>query len=80
MKTVFPDRSMPYNLRDIKVSTVSYGTETLSFRGPKTWALVPDGINHSKTLAEFKAKKRIWEPIGCICRLCKTYVANLGFI
>ena len=62
MITVFPDRSMPYNLRNIipfqstNVSTVSYGTETLFFRGPKTWALVPDGINHSKTLAVFKAK------------------------
>ena len=86
MKTVFPDRSMSYNLRNIipfqstNVSTVSHGTETLSFRDPKTWALVPDGIKHSKTLAEIKANIRIWEPIGCTCRLCKTYVANLGFL
>ena len=78
MKTIFPDRSMPYNLRNIipfqstNVSTVSYGTETLSFRGPETWALVPDGIKHSKTLAEFKARIRILVPIGCTCRLCKT--------
>ena len=86
MRTVFPERSMPYDLRNnnpfrsTNVSTVYYGTETLYFRGPKTWALVPEGIKFSKTLAEFKAKIKTWEPIGCTCRICKTYVANLGFI
>ena len=51
MKTIFPERSMPYNLWNnipFQSNTVYYGTETLSFRGPKTWALVPEGIKYSK--------------------------------
>ena len=36
--------------------TVYHGTETLSFRGPKTWALVPKKIKASKSITEFKAK------------------------
>ena len=59
MEAEIPERSMPYNLRNkipfqsTNVSTVTYGTETLSFSGPKTWALVPEGIKLSNTLAEF---------------------------
>ena len=86
MKSVFQDRAIPYNLRNINpfrtnnVHTVYNGTVTISFRGPKTCALVPKDIKFSESLIEFKAKIRNWEPIGCTCRLCITYVRNLGFI
>ncbi len=63
------------------VNTVYNGTETLSFfRGPKTWALVPEAINNATSLAEFKAKIKNWEPKGCECRLCKIYIQHVGFI
>ena len=86
MKSVFPDTSNPYNLRNkpefktSNVRTVSYGTETLTFRGPKTWLLVPNVIRNSESLSEFKAKIKQWKPEGCTCRICRIYVANLGFI
>ena len=86
LKSIFPQRTMPYNLRKTNpfeptnVCTVFHGTETISYRGPKTWTLVPDNIKYSKNLAEFKAKIRNWEPIGCTCRLCKVYVRSIGFI
>ena len=62
------------------VNTVYNGTETLSFRGPKTWELVPEYIKNATSLDEFKANIRNWEPNGCECRLCKVYIQNLGFI
>ena len=83
---MFPERSIPYNLRNknnfksSNVHTVYYGTETISYRGPKTWEFVPEDIRLSKTLGVFKMKIRQWEPKGCTCRLCKVYVVNLGFI
>ena len=86
MRTILPGQSIPYDLRkknifkSSNVHTVFYGTETISFRGPKTWELVPEDIKCSKTLAEFKNKIKNWEPKGCTCRLCKDYVVNLGFI
>ena len=86
MKNVFFDSTNPYNLRKMpefgisNVHTVHNGTETISFRGPKTWSLVPQEIKNSKSLIEFKNKIKYWKPVGCTCRLCKTYIYNLGFI
>ena len=37
MHSIFNEAQNTYNIR-----TVNYGTETLSFRGPKTWELLPD--------------------------------------
>ena len=86
VKSIFPEKKVPYNLRNknpfksTNVRTVFHGTETIRFRGPKVWELVPDEIKTSKTLIEFKNKIRVWEPVGCTCRLCKTFVHNLGFL
>ena len=86
MKEIFPERTIPYNLRNknpfqtFNVKTVYNGTETLSFRGPKTWELVPKVIKNATSLEEFKAKIKYWEPNGCECRLCKVQVHHLGFL
>ena len=86
MKSIFPIRELQYNLRNSNpfqqenVHTVLNGTETLSFRGPKIWSIVPEIIKNSKSLSEFKRKIRKWEPVGCTCRLCKTYIHHLGFV
>ena len=88
MKHVFPEREreIPYNLRNLNpfqstnVSTVFNGTETVAFRGPKIWAIVPEDIKNSGSLTRFKEKIKNWEPNGCTCRLCKLFVHNLGFI
>ena len=59
MKNLFYDSTNPYNLRNAlefstsNVHTVHNGTETISFRGPKTWSLVPQEIKNSKSLLEF---------------------------
>ena len=86
METVFPISTHDYDLRTnvpfqrSNVHTVNYGTETISFRGPKTWAIVPNEIKYSRNLVIFKAKIKTWMPIGCGCRLCKVYIPNYGFI
>ena len=63
-----------------KARTVNNGIETIRYRGPKTWNLVPKEIRESKSLGIFKSKIKEWKPIGCTCRLCKNYVPELGFI
>ena len=51
-----------YNLRSTyefklkNVKTVHYGTDSLSFVGPKIWELVPLEIKSSHSLEEFKKK------------------------
>ena len=86
MKHVFPVTTNPYNLRNnnpfisTNVHSVYNGTETISYRGPQTWALVPDNIKRSTSIKEFKRRIRNWKPEGCKCRICKIYIANVGFI
>ena len=86
LKSIISESNNPYDLRSENpfqtnnIRTVCYGTETISFRGPKTWALLPSEIKQSKSITEFKRKIKRWVPEGCTCRLCKVYIQNLGFL
>ena len=85
MNKVFPLKEslnyctrFPFKSRN--VHTVAYGTETLNYMGPKLWSLVPNELREVKSLTEFKRNIKLWKPDKCPCRICKTYVAGLGFI
>ena len=86
VKELFPLSTHAYNLRstyEFKIEntkTVYYGTESLSFLGPKIWELVPLEIKSSRSLEEFKKKIKPWIPEDCLCRLCKIYLHHTGFI
>ena len=62
------------------VRTVRYGTETISFLAPKIWEIVPIECKTSCSIQAFKCKIKQWIPIGCPCRLCKTYISQVGFL
>ena len=86
MKEIFHEQIPSYSLRTEKIwesrnyRTVYWGTESLNYRGPKTWQFVPPHIKKSSNLIEFEQKIRRWKFVGCTCRLCKTFVPELGFI
>ena len=86
LNEVFIERNFNYNLRGNnflsrrRVNSVRYGTKSVSFLGPKIWDILPNEIKNSETLHQFKAKIKSWIPIDCPCRLCKIYVAQVGFI
>ena len=63
-----------------RARTVNYGLETIRYRGPVTWNLLPNEIKSSETLESFKTKIVKWKPQGCTCRLCKVYIRNIGFL
>ena len=67
------------NFMTRNVKTVSYGTETLAHLGPIIWSIVPMDIKNF-SLSKFINKIRKWKPDKCPCRLCKTYIRNLGFV
>ena len=72
VKEIFQKRIVPYNLRSKnsfmsrQVNSVYHGTESLSFLGPKIWEQVPQEIKES--------------PSHCPCRLCRTYLPQIGFM
>ena len=59
VKELFPLSTHTYNLRSIyefkleNLKTVHYGTESLSFLGPRIWQLVPLETESSYSLEEF---------------------------
>ena len=83
---IFEHNRATYNLRNRnfnrsrKVNSVYNGTESLSYLGPKIWDLVPIEIKQSENLNIFKKKIKTWTCSECPCRLCKTFVPELGFI
>ena len=83
---VFEFIEKPYSLRTTlhfrsrKIRTTKYGKETPSYLGHKLWNLVPNEHKTIEPLADFKAKIKTWVPENCPCRLCKTYIHQMGFI
>ena len=85
MRLVFPTKAdvrypwenifQTYNIR-----TVTWGTEALSHFGPKIWSLLPLSLKKLPTLKQFKPAIRSWRPDICPCRICKYYLAGVGFI
>ena len=75
-----------YNLRHFqkiansKKDSVKMGLETISYRAPQLWNLVPTEIKDAPSLSIFKEKIKSWYCDNCACRLCKTYIANVGFV
>ena len=74
MCELFNEANVPYDLhQDVScsynVKTVLYGTETLSYLGPKIWNLVPSDIRDCATEQIFRQKIKKWKPDRCPCRL-----------
>ena len=86
VRDIFTESNNRYELRSNRcwetsnTRTTLYGTETIRYRGPKTWEMLPQDLKEAKTLPEFKRKISSWKPTNCTCRLCKTFIAELGFI
>ena len=40
---------------------------------------IPAGIKNKDSLDGFKKEIKKWKPTECPCRICKTFVPNLGF-
>ena len=75
-----------YNLRHFqkitnsKENSVKMGLETMSYRAPQLWNLVPTEIKDAPSLSIFKEKIKSWYCDNCPHRLCKTYIASVGFV
>ena len=62
------------------IHSVFNGSESASYLGPKIWEQIAIEIKNKDSLISFKKEIKKWKPLNCPCRLCKTYIANVGFI
>ena len=78
-------RQNRYNLRNFReldshrITSVRYGSESISYKAPQLWQSLSRNIKNSSSLEIFKSEMKTWEP-KCPCRLCITYLQQIGFI
>ena len=71
------------NQRDFVIPTeksVNYDLESIRFLGPKIWESVPNNLKNKEPVESFKVAINEWKPESCPCRLCKTYLQNIGYL
>ena len=74
------DLRVPYEFSIPNVNRVFHGQASIRYLGPLIWQLLPSEFKDLNTVSAFKAAIRKWKPNNCPCRLCKTYIGNVGFI
>ena len=60
--------------------SVYHGRESAFYLGPKLWELISPVIPQINTFSGFKKAIKNWKPTICPCRICKTYLPNVGFL
>ena len=76
MDFMFERGNNTYNLRNFlefatKRKTVKIGLETLNYRSPKLWSILPENLRQVNSLGQSKESVWKWDCIGCPWRLCK---------
>ena len=86
MKEIFVEKRSPYGLRSCdnlqlpQARTTCNGLDTISFRGCRLWQALPNDIKQSNTLSSFKSRIKLWKGEECNCRICRPFVAQVGFL
>ena len=61
------------------VQSAFNGTGSISFLSPKIWDIVPSELKQLEAVNVFKGDIKKWKPVNCPCRLCRSYIQNVGF-
>ena len=74
-----------YNLQNQKdflipqVKSVNYDLESIWLLGQKLGESLPNDLKNNELVDSFKTTIKKWKPESCPCRLCKTYLQNIGY-
>ena len=85
MRGLFHQKVNHYNLQNLYQFSILYtnsvfnGQGSISYLSLLIWQLVPSEFKDVHTFSAFKAAIKNWKPKNCSCRICKTYVGNVGF-
>ena len=87
VEDIFAERpNIPYDLRNNdgllvpRANTTAHGIETIRYVGSRLWHILPSEAKESRTLEIFKGRIKNWKTDKCNCKLCKTFIANFGYI
>ena len=87
VEDIFVERpNIPYDLGNNdgllvpRANTTAHGIETIRYVESRLWHTLPRETKESRTLEIFKGRIKNWKTDKCSCKLCKTFIANLGYI
>ena len=86
MESILKGRGNTCNVRNFqefeteRKRTSYFGLETISYRSPQLWSLLPEHMRQLNSSDQFKRSVRQWVWNTCPCRLCKLYLQNVGFL
>ena len=86
MDNMFERINNTYNLRNFqefetkRKITIKMGLETLNYRSPQLWSILPENSRQINSLVQFKKSVRKWGSNDCSCRLYKLYLPNIRFL
>ena len=63
-----------------QVKSVNNGLESIRISGRKIWESLPNDLKSKESIDSFKTAIKRWKPESCPCRLCKTYLQNIGYL
>ena len=87
MQEIFEkSQNVDYSLRFLtyfvlhSVSTTFFGLHSLRYFFSKIWNVISDEIKNYLRLDEFKIKILQWALSSCHCKLCRSYVKDVGYV
>ena len=81
MKEIFTYNEENDKFARPNIKNVGTGEKSLRNFGPIIWnEMIPDKIKSSLSITIFKDSIKSWIPDNCRCKLCKVYVAGLGYV
>ena len=86
MNDIFKLRENTYNLRNFHIfqtenpCSLKYGLIAIPYRSSQRWQQVPIDIREAASLTLFKNRIKTWKLEDCLCRSCKIFIQNVGYI
>ena len=83
---LFTIHENPYNLKNFQTlyssnkRTVKFRIETIIYRGPQIWNLVPNCFKATPSFEILKGEIKKWKGDTCSCRICKIHIWQVGFV
>ena len=86
MNDFFKLRENIYNIRNFHIfqtehpCSPKYGLEAIPYRANQLWQQVPTDIREVASLAFFENCIETWKCEDCLCRSCRLFIQNVGYI
>ena len=61
-----------------QIKSVNYGLGNKQVLGSKIWQKLPTDLKNKESVDIFKIAIKKWKPKSYFCRLCKTFLQNIG--